>query len=35
MILFCVTMGSLWFVAVVLRRSGSSSSDIAATLTGS
>ena len=34
MILFVVTMASLWFVAVVLRRSGSSSSDIAATLTG-
>ena len=35
MILFFVTMGSLWFVAVVLRRSGSSSSEIAATLAGS
>ena len=34
MILFVVTMVALWFVAVVLRRSGSSSSDIAATLTG-
>jgi len=34
MILFVVTMAALWFVAVVLRRSGSSSSDIAATLTG-
>ena len=35
MILFVVTMSALAFVAVVLRRSGSSSSDIAATLTGS
>jgi ABC-type spermidine/putrescine transport system permease subunit II len=35
MILFFVTMAALWFVTVVLRRSGSSSSDIAATLTGS
>ncbi|MFM8826101.1 MAG: ABC transporter permease subunit, partial [Actinomycetota bacterium] len=34
MILFVVTMAALWFVAVVLRRSGSTSSDIAATLTG-
>ena len=35
MILFMVTMAALWFVAVVLRRSGSSSSEIASTLTGS
>jgi ABC-type spermidine/putrescine transport system permease subunit II len=34
-ILFAITMAALSFVAVVLRRSGSSSSDIAATLTGS
>ncbi len=34
-ILFAITMAALAFVAVVLRRSGSSSSDIAATLTGS
>ncbi|MEI6298131.1 MAG: ABC transporter permease subunit [Actinomycetota bacterium] len=34
-ILFCVTLGALWFVTVVLRRSGSSSSEIAATLAGS
>ncbi|CAB4618299.1 unannotated protein [freshwater metagenome] len=33
--LFCVTLGALWFVTVVLRRSGSSSSEIAATLAGS
>ena len=34
-LLFAVTLGALWFVAVVLRRSGSSSSEIAATLAGS
>jgi len=34
-ILFCVTLGALWFVTVVLRRSGSSSSEIAATIAGS
>lgn len=34
-ILFCVTLGALWFVTVVLRRSGSSSSEIAATFAGS
>ncbi len=34
-LLFLVTLGALWFVAVVLRRSGSSSSEIAATLAGS
>jgi len=33
-ILFALTMLALWFVAVVLRRSGSSSSEIAATLAG-
>lgn len=33
-VLFLITMGALWFVAVVLRRSGESSSDIAATLAG-
>jgi spermidine/putrescine transport system permease protein len=33
--LFCVTLGALWFVTVVLRRSGSSSSEIAATFAGS
>ncbi|CAB4777048.1 unannotated protein [freshwater metagenome] len=32
--LFAITMGALAFVAVVLRRSGESSSDIAATLAG-
>ena len=34
-ILFCVTLGALWFVTVVLRRSGSTSSEIAATFAGS
>ena len=34
-ILFAITMAALAFVAVVLRRSGESSSDIAATLAGS
>ena len=33
-LLFTVTLGALWFVTVVLRRSGSSSSEIAATLAG-
>ena len=33
-LLFCVTLGALWFVTVVLKRSGSSSSEIAATLAG-
>ena len=33
-VLFVITMGALSFVAVVLRRSGESSSDIAATLAG-
>lgn len=33
-VLFAITMAALWFVAVVLRRSGSSSSEIAATLAG-
>jgi ABC-type spermidine/putrescine transport system permease subunit II len=33
--LFAVTMAALAYVATVLRRSGSSSRDIAATLTGS
>jgi hypothetical protein len=30
-----VTMTSLWFLVVILRRSGDSASNIAATLTGS
>ena len=33
--LFVVTMTSLWFLVVILRRSGDSASNIAATLTGS
>ena len=33
-LLFTVTLGALWFVTVVLKRSGSSSSEIAATLAG-
>ena len=33
-LLFVVTLSALWFVAVVLRRSGESTSKIAATLTG-
>lgn len=33
-LLFVVTLSALWFVAVVLRRSGDSTSKIAATLTG-
>jgi len=33
-LLFTVTLGALWFVMVVLRRSGSSSGEIAATLAG-
>jgi len=34
-LLFVVTLGSLWFLAVILRRGGDSASKIAATFTGS
>ena len=34
-LLFTVTLGSLWFLAVLLRRGGDSASKIAATFTGS
>jgi hypothetical protein len=32
--LFVVTMASLWFLVVILRRGGASTGKIAATLTG-
>ena len=34
-LLFTVTLGALWFLAVLLRRGGDSASKIAATFTGS
>jgi len=34
-LLFVVTLGALWFLAVILRRGGDSASKIAATFTGS